>query len=192
MSPPQARRTAVPAQPAPPLTDHRHRASCTAEQQVRMPAAGYMGGWRSLRDHTGHRVPLSRAVAPVQAVRLAETFQAAVARPRCEVIPGERVRLRHPTDGISELRCDQWTTKALPPAEPGPVIPEAPALPLDDSGWLDEDEGIPRTGPGSGEPTPGEAVVRPDMWSPLAALVHGQLTSERQDLELRGDPGAGS
>ena len=81
-----------------------------------------------------------------------------------------------------DLHAD-WRTPWLRAGLLPPVVPEALAVPFDDRLWLHEHERLPPLlqHPHHGEPEDAVAVV--DVWALDAALVDGDLMTERDVLE---------
>jgi hypothetical protein len=64
------------------------------------------------------------------------------------------------------------------------MVPEPAALPGDHGARLDEDENVPPASPVPGQPRPEKAIGNLDARSCLAALIHGELVAQCEDLEL--------
>ena len=64
------------------------------------------------------------------------------------------------------------------PALPAPVGPKSPAVPADDGGRLDENEGPAPTRPDTSEPYPEDSVAVLQARRPLLSLKDYQLLSE--------------
>ena len=70
----------------------------------------------------------------------------------------ERVRAGHAGDQGLDLGIDSRSTPGRPAGELGPVVAEAAALPPQDSVRGHDHEGLPPSGPDSGQPDPEEAI----------------------------------
>ena len=84
---------------------------------------------------------------------------------------------------------DRWPPRLPRPTQLRPVLPELPSSPGDDGLGLDEDQGLAPAGPVAGEPGPEDAIGGLQPRSGAGPLVDGELMSERQDLDLHGEPG---
>ena len=101
-----------------------------------------------------------------------------------------RVGLRHPADQLPDLQGDGGTSRSSPTAQSRPVLAEAPALPCDDGGWLDEDQRVLPAGPHAGEPSPEAAVGGLEAGIGCCSLVDSQKGARRQDLQSHGEAAA--
>src|SRR4029450_10040076 len=70
----------------------------------------------------------------------------------------ERVRGGHPDDQSLDLRVNLRATSTRAARAPGPVLAEAPPLPLQDGGRGHDHEGLSPPGEDSGEPDPEQAI----------------------------------
>ncbi len=66
------------------------------------------------------------------------------------------------------------------------MVAEPAALPGDHCARLDEDENVPPASPVPGQPRPEKAIGDLDARSRVAALIHGELVAQCEDLELQG------
>ena len=66
------------------------------------------------------------------------------------------------------------------------MVAEPAALPGDHGARLDEDENVPPASPATGQPRPEKAIGDRDVRSRLAALIHGELVAQCEDLKLQG------
>lgn len=67
----------------------------------------------------------------------------------------------------------------VPPAEAGPVVPKAGAVPGEHRRWLHKDQHLP--------PGPEQPITRAHARAPARSLAEGQLVSQRHNLQLQGD-----
>jgi hypothetical protein len=74
----------------------------------------------------------------------------------------------------------------VPPAEAGPVVAEAGALPGEHGRRLDENQDFPPAGQASGQPGPQKSIAGPYARPSDRPVIERQLVSQRQNLQLEG------
>ena len=88
-------------------------------------------------------------------------------------------------DKLPDVLGDRRPARA-PPAEAGPVVPKAGALPGEHGRRLHEDQDFPPASPMPRQPRPKDPVTAPHPRPPDRSFVDRELMPKRHDLHLEG------